>query len=151
MVLEGVRARSMIKWKTPFLISGKGENYELHCISTDDGAISQGSCSILWQNKMYVYGGLQDLNNPVTAKQISLLDGSHFIIVGSLPFFHRGGSCSSMGNKFVFLCFSRNYGCRQATDPLGPFTQIEEQTYHHQRTQTSASNGKLRSFCHCCR
>ena len=122
---------------SPVLINGKGKSHEVQCPSE---TISQQSCSIIWDNKVYIYGS-----------SIIRLDGTHLKTVGQIERDHDGallkhqGACSTMGLKFVFLCFNKfeDNQCKRADNPLGPFTEIVKSKHNHIGTKTGASESKL--------
>ena len=45
-------------WKTPVLIDGKGKKYALDCLTMGSRTISSNSCSVVWNNQVYVYNKL---------------------------------------------------------------------------------------------
>ena len=122
---------------SPVLINGKGKSHEVQCPSE---TISQHSCSTVWDNKVYIYGS-----------SISRLNGTKLETVGKIQRWEDGallkhqGACSTMGDKFVFLCFNKfeDDQCKRADNPLGPFRKIPKSEHKHVGTKTAASESKL--------
>ena len=133
MVLKGDRYNPGIK---TMFIDGKGNNYEEQCFTRDKGTITGGSCSIVWNGKVYIYRSF-----------VSRLDGTHLKKVKYLDFVHFGsGSCSVMGNKFVFVCFyDEDDKCLQADNPEGEYEQIKNSNYTHSKSAISTSESRYSS------
>ena len=86
-------------YRPAILINFDGTQKELGCFDYA-GAEAYGSCSINWENQIYIFGGKNQ------NRQISRLDGFRILRIGVLAFSHWSvGACSVMGNKFIFLCF----------------------------------------------
>ena len=97
----------------------------------------QGSCGLTHQNKHFIYGG-----GISTGKQVLEVTDCGLTSFGSLDFQHRGGACSS-SNGVIVLCFDE-WGykqCRQATSPLGPWSDMTLSTFSHMDTQIAMSPG----------
>ena len=128
-------------WKPAMILRFSGEQQELACFERDDTTEAYASCSITWNNQLFIFGGL---NN---RRQISRLTGHKLERVGYLSFDHSNGACSVMANKFIFLCFNSDSSdykrCRRSTGPVEQFSQVVFATYDHQYTQTSCSDSKL--------
>ena len=96
------------------------------------------SCSVMYRNKYYVFGGVRQM------RQISELTGCELRRIGSLKFNHAYGSCSTFGDREILLCFdwNDNKQCRSAVDPLGDFTKIEPSTHEHEYARTASTQSK---------
>ena len=78
---------------------------------------------------------------------VSRLDGTHLKKVKYLDFVHFGsGSCSVMGNKFVFVCFyDEDDKCLRADNPEGEYEQIKNSNYTHSKSAISTSESRYSS------
>ena len=126
-------------WKPAMLLNSEGEQKELACFERDDTTEAYNSCSINWNNQLFIFGGISD------KRQISRLTGHKLEKVGTLDFVHYFGACSVMNNRFIYLCFNFADGnrCRRSTGPLEQFIQVSLSSYAHAATQTSCSDSKL--------
>ena len=134
-------------WKPALLLNSEGEQKELACFERDDTMTeAYASCSINWNNQLFIFGGNSD------KRQISRLTGHKLERIGTLLFDHYQGSCSMMANKHIFLCFSNSWGrndphdynrCRRATGPLEQFSEVALSTYDHKATSISCSDSKF--------
>ena len=128
-------------WKSAMLMNLAGGQEESTCFQPDDNTAAHGSCSIKWQNQLFIFGGYSE------KRQISKLSGSKLERVGTLPFDHWTGACSVMADR-VYLCFNRDDGnlCRRSTGPLEQFSSIAFSTHDHRNTRTSCSDSKFFVF-----
>ena len=129
-------------WKPAMLLSSAGEQKELACFERDDTTEAFQSCSINWNNQLFIFGGRSD------KRQISQLTGHKLEKVGSLDFDLFNGACSVMNNRLIYLCFntaeSTDYRrCRRATGPLEQFSQVPLSIHDHTSIGTSCSDCKL--------
>ena len=102
-----------------------------------------GSCSILWQGRPYIFGGVSDF----ARNQISTINGCKLQRISSLPFHHYQGSCANMNETSIYLCFNGDVTldkkrCRIGTDPTGPFTEINQTSYAHSIIRLGVSEGQ---------
>ena len=99
------------------------------------------SCSITWQNELFVFGGAR------MKRQISKLVGCSLTNVGQLSFDHKYGACSNVANRMLYLCFNSDYGdekkCRFASSPNDEFEEISDSSYEHEFTRIGSSDRKL--------
>ena len=97
------------------------------------------SCSVTYRNRFYVFGGDQH------KRQISEVTKCELTRIGNLDFDHHWGSCSSVNDQEIYLCFdwSNTYQCRSADDPLGRFTEIAPSIYPHRLSRTAASKSSF--------
>ena len=103
----------------------------------DDMLLS--SCSITFQNNLYVFGGVGSF-----VDQVSKLINFRFVVIGRLEFHFIHGACANAGNKFIYLCFHLGNDddmklCRHATQPDGSFLPIEKSDHTHARISIAAS------------
>ena len=141
------------------MTDSKGRNSKVSCFTWGSDTGVYGSCSLVWRNGFYVFGGTK------VKRQISKVSGTKLSSIGTLDFDHQEGTCDVMGTKIV-LCFSCfNCGresmvnsdheaqykrCRVASKPLGEFTEIQNSIYPHIMNKIAASDcksQKLFSFC----
>ena len=127
-----------MKSNTPKLI---GTSDELSTSIDLKGHEVHRSCGVTFQNAQYIFGGL---NNK---RQILLIDGCGLISVGSTPFDHSLGACSST-DEVIVLCF--NYSstndakrCRQASSLNGTWTELALSKNDHRLTSIATSPGTL--------
>ena len=127
------------KWKPAMLVNSAGDQQELGCFEKAVKTDAYQSCSLTWNNKLFIFGGAYE------RKQISRLDGYKLNRIGSLFFDHQYGACSQMNNKYIFLCFSSKdtTTCRRSTSPLESFVKIASSTYSHRGISVSASESKF--------
>ena len=94
------------------------------------------SCGVTHENNVYIYGG-----NP-SKQQILQLVNCDLTSIGTIPFNHETGACDST-NGIIVLCFDRNDDkqCRQATSPLGPWSNMTPSIFSHLNTQIAMSPG----------
>ena len=122
------------------LVTTTGEKEELSCVINRHDTDITGSCSVTWQNKLFVYGGFTQ------KRQISVLDGYRLSLVGYLDFEFYKGACTQMNDQFIFLCFSwpdSNSRCRRYTDPLGAPLMVVNSKIGHSEIQISASKSEF--------
>ena len=128
-------------WKPAMLLNSEGELKELTCFERDDTVEALYSCSINWNNQLFIFGGGS------SGRQISRLTGHKLERVGTLSFYQSNGGCSVMNNKFIYLCFNHAYTdhkrCRRSTGPLEQFSQVALSTHDHSQARTSCSDCKL--------
>ena len=99
------------------------------------------SCSLTFQNKMFVFGGLNQFID-----QISIVDKCSLKRFKSLPFHFISGGCA-VSSDLVYLCFgySGYHKCDYASDTDMNFQQLTSKAiYHHKTTRIAGSPGKLR-------
>ena len=85
--------------KPAMLINPVGEQEELTCFERGASTQDWNSCSLNWQNQLFIFGGLNE------KRQISRLSGYKLERVGDLLFDLYVGACSVMANQHIFLCF----------------------------------------------
>ena len=127
------------EWKPALLIDSSGRQQELGCFSADESAEAYRSCSLVWANKLYVYGGKGNKN------QISKLNQYRLQLVGSLPFDLYRGACTNMAGRKLFLCFDYydEKQCHWSTNPLSNFQKATLASYEHRKTRISSSKSKF--------
>ena len=126
------------KWKPALLINSEGRQRKLTCFEPDKKTEASDSCSINWQNQLYIFGG-------GNKRQISKLNGHKLKRLGSLTFDHEDGGCSVMNNQFIYLCFgsdSDDKQCRWSAGPLTTFTKVALSNHDHRFNQISCSESE---------
>ena len=110
----------------------------------DDETVVLFSCSIVWQNENYVFGGYNK------ERQIAKIDGCRLRRIGELAFNHEYGGCANVNNEQILLCFHNHVSdfsgmdkCRNSTSPTGVFEEIPRSNFKHQYTKIAASDSKL--------
>ena len=98
----------------PVLAHQNGEITHQLMVNFDKRTSAGGSCSVVWENEFYIYGG----NLDSTKRQISKLDGCMLKGIDILNFDFENGACTNFDDKRVYLCFSRDEPkqCRFALD-----------------------------------
>ena len=100
------------------------------------------SCSVTYRNRFYVFGG------ETHKRQISEVTRCELKRIGTLEFDHSRGTCSSIDNREIYLCFggSAHKKCRLAVEPLGKFAEIASSTHNHRWARTAASSSKFHNI-----
>merc|ERR1712106_85099 len=99
------------------------------------------SCSMTWQNELYIFGGY------FKKRQISKLIGCELTKIGELEFDHYGGACANVADTKLYLCFNLGSGdynkCRVALSPTGIFEEINRSNFDHHYTRIAASGDEI--------
>ena len=126
----------------PLIINGKGDSKEIG-FNFEDKTQVHGSCSIVWQGLMYIFGGLS------LKRQISVVDQCKLTSKGELQFDMSFGACAQRENDEIYICFENQQNmataqnCRRAFSPLGTFSKLPNSIYTHRRTRIAVTSGKL--------
>ena len=125
-------------WKPAMLVQLDGQQEEAKCFERDDTTEVSESCSVNWQNQLFIFGGRNE------KRQISQLTGQKLKRVGDLTFDHHEASCTVMASKYIYLCFSAadTKRCRRSIGPLKQFSDIAISTHRHGAIQISCSDSK---------
>ena len=114
----------------------KDFNFEI-----DDEAEVYESCSLTWQNELFVFGGNKKNN------QISIVTSCRLEPIGQLAFKHYGGDCVNIADNKVILCFNLAPGdynkCRMASSPTGAFSEMALSQYYHKTIRIATDDGEL--------
>ena len=123
------------------LVNLAGGQKELTCFQPEGATEAEYSCSINWQNELFIFGGWTE------KRQISRLSGHKLERLGDLDFDIQGGSCNIMADRLYF-CFTRQNGkrCRKSTGPLEQFSEVALTTHYHNSIQISCSDSKFFVF-----
>ena len=127
--------------KTPIMFDGTGRSKDIK-FNLGDKANPEGSCSVLWRGKMFLFGGRW------RERSISVVDQCKLEIVGKLEFKMRYGSCAQRNNTDVFICFENDQdvntytNCRHSAGPLEQFSSLPRSTYIHWGSQIATNSGK---------
>ena len=127
-------------WKTPpLLVDAEGRSDSNFIFSFGEETDVQGSRSVTYRNRLFVYGGY------IFQRQISEVKECELRRVGNLDFDHYDGACSNTNDRLIYLCFGGDNKrlCRSADDPFGNFTETAPSTFDHRSIKTAASPGKL--------
>ena len=87
---------SIAGWKPALLIDSSGRQDKLGCFTPDSDSAAYATCSLVWQNELYIFGG--DYNR----RQISKLIRYNLSVIGSLQFDFRSGACTNMAGVKLF-------------------------------------------------
>ena len=127
------------------MIDGKGKSKEIK-FTYEYKTQAQGSCSIVWQSKMYIFGGNS------YQRQISVVDQCKLTSIGELQFNMNDGACAQRDNTEVFICFEVAYdpgttkNCHRSNGPLEIFTKLPSSTFDHGFTRIAVTSGEF--SCH---
>ena len=125
----------------PIITNAAGEVNRNFNFSIDSEAQVYGSCSLTWQNELYVLGGYN------TRTQISKMNKCRLEPVGELPFDHYYGDCVNVADGRVYVCFNSydsvdKKKCRVASSPYGLFDEISLSLYDHSQTRIATNDGE---------
>ena len=106
------------------------------------------SCGVQFKGNFYIYGGYKNEKT----YQISKVEDCTLKRIGSLPFSHMNGACPATHDQ-LFLCFDffstgSEKLCRVATEPTGPFSEIEKSNYSHMYTRSATNHSKSNHWYH---
>ena len=99
------------------------------------------SCSIVWKDEIFVFGGRYQ------SQQISKVQNCQLKLIGQLKVKFNYGACTNVGNELVFFCFydfddpTTDKKCLKATSPLGDFQETRYSTHHHSVTRIDNNGG----------
>ena len=105
------------------------------------------SCSIVWNNEMYVFGGLSKVN------QISKVENCQLNLIGQLNFRMHKGACTKFRSS-ILVCFPEADNeatcrkCLRADSPLETFQAVKDSTHCHKSTRI-ANDGGFSYFIDC--
>ena len=126
------------------ILDGKGQSKWIG-MTFEPGTELQGSCSIVWRGKAFVFGGFDHFEHQYQ-RQISIVNECKLTRKGELPFDMKDGACAQRDNRELFICFeSKSYlkTCRRSNGPFEDFTNLPNSTYDHARNQIAANSGEL--------
>ena len=123
----------------PIITNAAGKDDRSIDFSIDDDAEVDESCSIIWNNDLYVYGGKRKKT------QISKVTKCRLEKVGTLAFAHSNGDCLNVADEQIYLCFDywTKKTCRMGSSPMGHFTAITDSNYDHQMTRIATDGGEM--------
>ena len=116
------------------------------------GTEVSGSCSVVWQDRMFVFGGYSQ------HYQISQVEKCQLKLVGQLDLVTADerlrmfrGQCTNVANKSVFICSpdtndepDETYKyCFKAVEPLAKFYKTRDSKYFHRETRIGNDGGML--------
>ena len=109
------------------------------------GTEVEGSCSVVWRDEMFVFGG----NNQ--NHQISKVESCRLTLVGQLSMKANKPACTNVGDELIFICFhdksdpSTDQKCFKAAEPLAEPVAARDSTYNHGNTRIGNDGGKVDS------
>ena len=124
------------------ILDGYGESKQPD-FTFSSGTEVSASCSLIWENEMFVFGGRTEVN------QISKVENCRLSSVGQLTFRMEKGACTNFADELVFICFpeadneSTAQQCKKSSHPLGTFESAKDSAYPHKNTRISNDGGKL--------
>ena len=126
-------------YKSSFLINLHG-GYDKVDFKFDDATGVDKSCSLLWHNHYYIFGGY----NKRLERQVSMVNVYHLERKGSLNFKFKHGACTVLNQQTIVLCFDEDETdvCRQSNNPLGTFTKLPNSNFDHARIRIASFDGK---------
>ena len=95
------------------------------------------SCSLTWNNQMYVLGGLTSPN------QVQKIENCSLKLKGNLPFNLRLGTCTTVNEETIVACFDyfNTSACyKSSTGPIGLFDSLPDSTFTHREARIAAIN-----------
>ena len=110
------------------------------------------SCSLLWQNHYYVFGGDGDNNNQQLGdflqRQLSIVNGNRLERKGSLHFDFDMGACTVLNQTTIVLCFGENERnvCRHSNHPFGLFKKTPNSNFNHILISLASFDGKNTTY-----
>ena len=91
------------------------------------------SCSLTWENELYVFGG----NSKQT--QISKVTSCRLEPIGQLKFNHHLGDCVNVAGNKVILCFNNASG----DSKKWRFSEMKLSQYDHSWTRIATNDGEF--------
>ena len=124
-------------------MDAKGRNDQNFHLKWDNNTYTDGSCFITFQNEFFIIGGWKPDDGQSNSRQIAKVDRCRVRNIGKLAFDFSYGSCASMKNSKLYLCFHNEEGnvCRKSNSPMGKFTKIAQSIFDHTYTGIAASEG----------
>ena len=104
-----------------------------------------GSCTVSWKNQNFMFGGANKMT------QISKLEDCKVKYIGKLPFYHRFGTCATLNNELIYLCFSAHQThaikvCKVSKLPTGSYNDIATSSFDHAFTKIVNSKSESKYF-----
>ena len=136
----GLNTWNQIYTTDPQLINTDGDQLSV-AFEYDKDTEVDGSCSVLFNNQFFVFGGKK------LTYQISTVENCRLRKYGELPFSFFRGACT-VGAGQLILCFHdssmspKNKQCRRASEPNGDFTIMSDSNHGHARALIAASDGE---------
>ena len=123
----------------PIITNAAGDVDRDFYFSIDNDAEVSRSCSIVWNNQLYIFGGKS------MKTQISKVSNCRLERVGELAFNHAFGACTNVADDRIYLCFDEKNAkkCRVGSTPLGQFNEINPSHYDHRATRIATDDSEL--------
>ena len=98
------------------------------------------SCSLLWHNHYYVFGGKTE------KRQVSMVRGNRLERKATLDYDFEEGACTVINQQIIVLCFDQVEGnvCRKSNNPqkFGSFVKLPKSLFDHTETRIASIDGK---------
>ena len=98
------------------------------------------SCSVTWNNQLYILGGLKSPN------QVQQIENCSLKIKGKLPFKLRLGTCTTVNYESIVACFDyfdKSACYKSSTGPIGLFESLPDSTFTHREARIAAINDTI--------
>ena len=129
--------------KVPVLTNSAGRDDKDFNFEIDDEVEVANSCSLTWQNELYVFGG----HSQTARYQIAKVQSCRLTPIGKLAFAHYTADCVSVAGKKIVLCFNSTSAdrkkCRMAASPTGAFSEMKLSQYEHKYTRIATNDGEF--------
>ena len=136
LILSTYKAASV-----PVLTNAAGRDDKDFNFEIDENAAVKGSCSLTWENELYVFGGRYE------STQILKVTSCRLAAIGQLAFDHKRGDCVNVAGNKIVLCFNYERGdnkkCRWASSPTGAFSEMKQSQYEHSYTRIATNDGEF--------
>ena len=136
MILSTYKAASVPVLTNAAALEDKDFGFEI-----DEEAEVYGSCSLTWENELYVFGGT------LKRTQISKVTSCRLEPVGQLAFNHKSGDCVNVARDKIVLCFNDEKNdrkkCRRASSPTGIFSEMMPSQYTHSNIRIATNDGEF--------
>ena len=105
------------------------------------------SCSVVFNNKMYIFGGKNEHRQIAEVSSKCGIDR-----IGDLPFDFVNGACTVIAGNYLILCFDMKEGyqgrvCRIDQSQFGSLDKIsQESDFTHYRAKIASQDGKNQLF-----
>ena len=119
------------------MISPRG-GYEILGFEFANETQVHASCSLQWQNQLYVFGGSK------AKKQVLIVNGNRLEKNATLDFDFTFGGCTVLNQSTIVLCFHHyeSQVCRQSNSPLGLFKKLPDSNHMHFHARIASLDGK---------
>ena len=117
------------------------DNIDFNIHGIDDHNEVSESCSLLWENTMYIFGGKSQ------PQQIAIVnpDSCQLETEGRLSFVFKQGTCTNLANQHLYLYFNQSDKklCRYTDNPLKSFDELHFTDFEHDDSQIASSKSRV--------